>query len=397
MKSSLRWAAILSLLPAVASAQEGPADALPPPPPPAEGAALACPSCEPGADDRRAVDEAVDLLAAGRADAARRVLQPRLTGQSPWGQAYSPLAVLDRLATRMATRPATADAGPEAPRPDAQQPRGSVEAVSLYASAITFGLGTGAWLDVMFDVDDVRAAVALPLVMGGLGAGALFLAERVSGPIRRGRGAAMSNGFALGVSGGVLLGVYGGAELRWRARGVASTMWAGAALGAGLGYGLGALAESSPASASFVGSGGLWGAVLGLTAAGLIDADADDVPIAGMVGEVIGAGAAAALTGVLHPAESQVRWMDLGVFSGGLAGLGLAVLLFADSSGRSLTGPALVIEAGMIGGGVLGYVLGRPDPAPRGTVASRDRLAVSPSIAPTAGGAQVLLSLPNLL
>jgi hypothetical protein len=384
---------LLFLAPAIGWAQDAP----PPPPPPAEPTALQCPSCEPGADDRRAIDEAVDLLARGRAAEAQRVLQPRLTGQSPWGRSYNSIAVLDRLATRLATQPGAA-ASPAAPAEDADQARGSLEAVSLYASAITLGIGTGIWLDVMFEIDDVRAAVSLPLVLGGLGAGALYLAERNGGPIRRGRGTAASNGFTLGVVGGTLLGIYGGNELRWKARGVATTIWAGAVLGAGLGYAIGALAESRPASASFVGSGGLWGAVFGVTAAGLVNADGKDIPIAGMVGELVGAGAAAALANTLHPSEGQVRWMDLGVFSGGLVGVGLSVLLFADSSGRSLTGPALIVEAGMIGGGVLGYVLGRPDAHPaRSSTAALDRFAVTPSIGPTAGGAQVLLSLPNLL
>ncbi len=69
------------------------------------------------------------------------------------------------------------------------------------------------------------------------------------------------------------------------------------------------------------------------------------IPIAGMVGELVGAGAAAALANTLHPSEAQVRWMDLGVFSGGLVGVGLSVLLFADSSVDSLTGPALIVES----------------------------------------------------
>ncbi|MDO9021743.1 MAG: hypothetical protein Q8S73_45375 [Deltaproteobacteria bacterium] len=424
MKRSARWllivgvTSLLAVAPSAARAQTAPPpppespsssppeapppppDAPPPPPPPPDGVSLQCPSCEPGPDDRRAIDAAIDLMANGRADAARQVLQPRLTGVSPWGRSYTSLAVLDRLATRMAATSSGA-ADPEAPSVDeVNQPRGSLEAVSLYASAITLGLGTGVWLDVMFEVDDVRAAVSIPLLLGGVGAGALYLAERSSGPIRRGRGTAMSNGFVLGLTAGTLLGVYGGNELRWKARGVATTIWAGAVLGGGLGYVLGAVAESRPASASFVGSGGLWGAVLGLTAAGLVDLDSDAIPIAGLVGEVVGAGAAAALTGILRPAESQVRWMDLGVFSGGLVGVGLSVLVFADSVDDSLIGPALVVQAGMIGGGVLGYVLGRPTPtagASGRSTAARDRFAMTPSIGPTPGGAQVLLSLPNLL
>ena len=172
MRASFRVSAVagvsslLSLFPALAWAQQAPAELPPPPPPPSvESPALQCPSCEPGADDRRAIDEAVELIAAGRAAEAQRVLQSRLTGQNPWGQSYASVAVLDRLATRLAARPTT-PAASESPDEDPNQARGSLEAVGLYASAISLGLGTGAWLDVMFEIDDVRAAVSLPLVLG---------------------------------------------------------------------------------------------------------------------------------------------------------------------------------------------------------------------------------------
>lgn len=399
MKKTLRSALVASslalLAPSLAAAQTPPEP--PPPPPPAEPTTLQCEACQPSAEDQRVIDEASDLIARGRAADAQRVLRPRLAGQSPWARPYGSLSVLDRLATRLATAPSTSTSA-LAPAEDPNQPRGGVEAAGLYASAITFGIGTGVWLDVMLDVEDIRLAVIAPLVLGGAGAGLLFLAEHNSGPIRRGRGTAMSNGYALGIVGGLLLGVYGGDELRWSARAVATSIWGGAALGAGLGYGLGALAEVRPASASFVGSGGLWGAVFGMTVAGLVDADGDDVPIAGMVGEVVGAGAAAALAGVLRPAEAQVRWMDLGVFSGGLLGVGVAVLIFGEDRYSTLVGPALCVEAGMVAGGVLGYVLGRPRAdAPARTASASSRFAAVPSIAPLPGGAQATLSLPNLL
>nr|MBK7065398.1 hypothetical protein [Deltaproteobacteria bacterium] len=89
MRASFRVSAVagvsslLSLLPALAWAQQAPAELPPPPPPSAESPALQCPSCEPGADDRRAIDEAVELIARGRAAEAQRVLQSRLTGQNP--------------------------------------------------------------------------------------------------------------------------------------------------------------------------------------------------------------------------------------------------------------------------------------------------------------------------
>lgn len=395
LRTSLALSTLLSLLPASALAQTPPPDA---PPPPPGAPALQCPVCEPDAADQRAIDQASELIVGGRAAEAQRVLQPRLAGQSPWGRSYSSLAVLDRLATRLAIQASEPAPGATTPVDETRQPRGGVEAAGLYTSAILLGIGTGVWLDVMFDIDEVQAAVVLPLVLGGAGAAGLYLAERAGGPIRRGRGAAMSNGFLLGLGAGALLGAYGGEELRWESEGVMTSIWGGAVLGAGLGYAFGALAESRPASASFVGSGGLWGGLFGATVGGLVNADFEDVLLAGLVGEVVGAGATAALAATLHPGEAQVRWMDLGVLSGGLVGGGLAVLFFGDSDLDSLTAPMLIVEAGMIGGGVLGYVLGRPSsPANPTRTASRGRFEAHASVAPTAGGAQVMLSMPNLL
>ena len=377
-------------------------EVLPPPPPPPAGAMLQCPTCEPTDADRAAVEQATELLAQGRADEARRVLQPRLQGQSPWVPSYAAGPVLDRLAVRMAARlPLHGGlASAETPRaPDESlQPRSTLESVSLYTSSILFGVGTGVWLDVVAGVEDIRVAVIMPLVFGGVGAGALWLGEHNHGPLRRGRGLAMSNGLVLGTIAGTLLGAWGGSREYWTGRGVASTIWGGAALGVGLGIGLGTLADVTPASASFVGSGGLWGAAFGAITALAANASGDGVLIGGLVGEGAGIVATAALASAVHPAEAQVRWMDLGVLSGGLVGAGIAVLAFGNSDLRTPLAPALITELGMIGGGVLGYVLGRPtQPAQPAARASLDRFRVQPMVVPANGGAQVMLSLPNLL
>lgn len=395
---SLRLAVALAagLTTRAASAQTSPDEAPPPPPPAAQTQTLQCPACVPDDAARVAIDRASELMAQGRAAEARQVLRPRLSGTNPWARSYDALSVLDRLAVRLAAAPA-----PTTPTAlTTPQSRDGLEAASVYTSAILLGVGTGVWIDAMAEIDDVRAAVIAPLLLGGVGAGALYLGERLNGPLRRGRGTAMSNGVLLGALAGTLFGAWGGSQEDWSGRAIASTVWGGAVLGLGVGLGAGALTDITPAAASFVGSGGIWGSLFGLGVAMIADVDSDGYLLGALTGELAGVALGAALTGTLRPTEAQVHWMDLGFLSGGLVGTGLAVLIFANTDLDSPALPAAVVEASLIGGGILGYVLGRPrapsSPSPV-TASARDRFRVHPAVAPTQGGGVLMLSMPQLL
>lgn len=393
---SLRLAVALAAgLTTRAARAQTPPDEAPPPPPDAQTQILQCPACVPDDAARAAIDRASELMAQGRAAEARQVLRPRLTGTNPWARSYDALSVLDRLAVRLAAAPPSTTPTELTP----PQSRDGLEAASAYTSAILLGVGTGVWIDVMAEVDDTRAAVIAPLLLGGAGAGALYLGERLNGPLRRGRGTAMSNGILLGALAGSLFGAWGGSHEGWSGRAVASTIWGGAMLGLGAGLAAGALTEIIPAAASFVGSGGIWGSLFGLGVAMIADVDADGYLLGALTGELAGVALGAALTGTLRPTEAQVHWMDLGFLSGGLVGTGLAVLIFANTDLDSPALPAAVVEASLIGGGILGYVLGRPRASsPRPVTASaRDRFRVHPTVAPTQGGGMLMLSMPQLL
>lgn len=394
---SLRLAVALTagLTARAARAQTTPDEVPPPPPPAAQTQTLQCPACVPDDASRVAIDQATELMAQGRAAEARRVLRPRLSGTSPWPRSYDALSVLDRLAVRLAAAPPSTTPTELAP----PRSRDGLEAASVYTSAILLGVGTGIWIDVMAEVDDTRAAVIAPLLLGGAGAGAVYLGERLNGSLRRGHGTAMSNGVLLGALAGSLFGAWGGSAERWSGRAVASTVWGGAMLGLGAGLGAGAITDITPAAASFVGSGGIWGSLFGLGVAMIADVDADGYLLGALTGELAGVALGAALTGTLRPTEAQVHWMDLGFLSGGLIGTGLAVLIFANTDLDSPALPAAVVEASLIGGGILGYVLGRPrTSASRAVTASaRDRFRVQPTVAPTQGGGMLMLSMPQLL
>lgn len=383
-----------------ASAQTRPA----PLPPPPQGDSVA-PGLEPDADDRAAIDQASELLATGRPDEAQRVLQPRVARGGFTPGSYAALPVLDRLARRMALQPpsmlrdAAASSGDDRPRDDRTPgPRAGFEGFTLYAGAIVYGAFTGVWIDVMAGIDSASAAVWIPLLLGGAGAGAAYLAERQGGTLRRGRPAAMSTGMNLGAIGGLCLGIWGADNEGWDEKGVFTSTWLGATLGVGAGLALSVATDSSPAAASFVGSGGYFGAGFGLITAISLEIESEWWPITALIGEGVGVGLTAALAGTLRPATSQVRWMDLGIIAGGALGGGIAVLIFDATNIDSPLLPLTIVELGMLGGGIAGYLLGAPSQrSAASSSAAPSRFAMHPAISPTPGGAQLSLSFPNLL
>lgn len=388
----------LTLAAGAAAAQESPAPSWGPPPP------TAAPS---EADDQAAIDEASAAIVAGRPEEARRLLDTRLTGRTL--APYATIPTLHRIATQMSLRAPEL----EVPRETAATggARGGGEAFTLYSSLFAWGVGTGIYIDVLAELDDVRTALWVPILTAGAGIAGAWLLDRT--PMRRGRPSGIASGLVLGAGFGTLLmaqldeaNVYDRCETITYPGGsfracdedeklMITTVWLGATLGMGAGYALAALTDAPPAHINFVTSTGLWGGVLGVGIA-LATEEGDHVGTAGMLGEAIGIGAGAAIAATLHPSESQTRWMSLGVLGGGLLGAGIAVI--PSSEYRSPAIPVMITELGMIAGGIGGYLLGTPDRAATpGRTARLDRFRMEPSIIPTQGGAVVGVNLPHLL
>ncbi len=404
MKRSIVTGALALLLAApsaaaqTASAEQA-AQYVPPPPPP------------PGQEEHRLIEQASDLIARGRADDARRLLD-RWLALTP-APAYSTLPVLQRLAARMSLQAplamAPAEAAPRAPRTE----RGSLELFELYSTSFLYGVGTGVYLDTLFKLDDPRTAVWIPLALGGGGIVAAYLIDH-GDPVRRGRASSADTGMLLGFGLGFSLAYQVDQMMRDNARDdcaarpypcytssrglegreVATFAWLGATVGLGAGVGLAALTDATPGESSFVFAGGVWGGALGVLTNAAGEANRS-YGLAWLVGELAGVGASMVGAHFLHPAESQVRWMNLGVLAGGLLGLGVGVLPSRFESAPTVLIPT---EIGMVAGGVAGFLLGAPSRGPSSPRSARvDRLRADPSIAPVQGGATVSLNFPNLL
>ncbi len=341
----------------------------------------------------RTIDGAVELLVRRDARAAAEWIDAAMRAH-PALPEYHPLRVLGRLARAMrGAEPAAPSRVPGArAEPRVDRPRGTIdsgEAVVLFQLGAAYGLTLGAWGAVGLRGPDATAddAPALTVVLPVLGAGAgVVVAALVDArrDVRRGRVYAANAGFYLG-----LLGALGAQLLPEGALADANSFErASAFLGAGTaGLGLGIAAahatDSMPGSASFVLSGGVWGAFIGATLdRAFRESGRAEGAVGLLVGEAIGAGAAMLTAHALSPTPSQTRWLDLGALLGGLTG----ALLF--SSTDSAQTASLASALGCVGGGALGFILGAPADGERELARRLSARAtpVVPTFTPVRGG-----------
>jgi hypothetical protein len=374
---------------------------LPPPPPLAPGL---------DSQQRALADQASDMIAQGRAEDAQVMLDAHLSRNTY--DAYATLPVLRRLAARMSTQPTRSLLA----SPEHSDRRNTFELLELYWLGFGYGLGTGIFVDVQAEVENLRGAVWLPVLFAGGGIAAAYLIDH-GHPIRRGRASSANTGMLLGLGFAAALagqidedlsrarpfdcGWGASTTCDWRdydlsSKEVASIAWLGATIGLGAGLGLGVLTDATPGDASFVFAGGVWGSALGLLANAAGESD-DGYGLAAMIGMGIGATGTAIGAHFLRPSESQVRWTNLGAVAGSL--LGAAVGVLPDTRLRDPTLFCMAISAGILGGGIAGFVLGRPSQStPTSMPLARvDRFRAEPSVSPVAGGAVMQLNFPHLL
>jgi hypothetical protein len=366
---------------AAASAQSTPPDDLSP---------------TPSQSERQVCDEVEALLASHQIAEARARLDAALAARAIDPTSTHPFAVLRRLADAMdrasapqppaPSQPLTLPPPPPAP-PANRDERTSIEVAGLYAATMGYGLATGAWLDAQLEITDFKALPWLPLVGLGAGAVAAYLADNPRA-VRSGVPTALGAGLSLGLLGGAALGLQGWRAGQWGVPTMATVTWAGATLGLGAGVGLAALTHPRPGTGAFILSGGFWGTVLGFMT-GYATGDDEHFGSFALGGEAIGVAAAAATAGLLHPSQTQVRWMDLGALTGGLVGVGVGLLLLRNERAPF----AAAVELGTLGGGVAGFLFGASrNGASRGSAGASHGLAWTPAVMPVQGGAMVTLS-----
>jgi hypothetical protein len=353
------------------------------PPPPDEREAL-----------ERSVDGAVELLVRGDVRAANAWLDAALAVRGGLEE-YHPLRVLLRVAR--ALRGAAASSASRAPSSEGarsevtlDRARGAIdagEAVVLYQLGSVYGLALGAWgatatADEAGDASPL-ASVALPVV--GAGAG-VVVAALIDGrrDLRRGRAYAANAGFYLGLVGALGVAMLPDGPLRDAQRfEQASALLLAGTVGLGAGVAVAHATDAMPGSASFVLSGGVWGALIGLTLERALSEGGRANGAAGLlVGEAIGAGATMLTARWLRPTPSQTRWLDLGALLGAVTG---ALLLSQTDNAQTV---ALASAIGCLGGATLGFVLGAPSDGERELARRLSQRAprFTPTFTPVAGG-----------
>lgn len=341
----------------------------------------------------RSVDGAVELLVRGDVRAANAWLDAAL-GVRGGLEEYHPLRALLRVAraARGVTQTAPRDAPGDAVRAGSlvDRSRGTIdagEAVVLYQLGSVYGLTLGAWgaSATANDVGEMSpvASVALPVVGAGAGVvvAALIDARR---DLRRGRAYAANAGFYLGLVGalGVALLPEGPLRDARRFEQASAFLLAGTA-GLGAGVAFAHASDAMPGSASFVLSGGVWGALIGLTLERAFREGSDANGATGLLlGEAIGVGATLLTTRWLRPTPSQTRWLDLGALLGAVTG---ALLLSQTDNPQTVS---LASAIGCLGGATLGFVLGAPSEGERELARrlSAGALRLTPTFTPVAGG-----------
>lgn len=347
------------------------------------------------------IDDAAVLIARGQVRAARTYLDAALAEGHGLGGSH-PLVVLQRLARAMPVAPAS--------RPNtaarneglwetaltalpSDRPRGTVdgaEAIALYSLGGLYGLTLGAWAGIGLSSEGsatTRLLVPLVGIAGGLLTAGLIDGRR---DVRRGRVYAANAGFYLGLiaAGGALSLENGPFEAPRTDFTVASALLGGATVGIGLGIGVAHATDAQPGSASFVLSGGLWGAVLGsfYAAASRDPGDAVASGEAILIGEAAGIAATMATAHWLKPTPAQTRWLDLGALLGSLTGLLVAGSVTDGQSSLWVAG------LGCVAGGALGYVLGAPSEGERELERRRNARipALRPSFSALPGGGGIL-------
>ncbi len=257
-----------------------------------------------------------------------------------------------------ATPPATTSP-PASSSGDASQ----VEMGVLYATAATYGVGVGAWLDAETGLDDPGLKFVPPVALGlAAPVGVYFLNQP---PLPRGTPAAISAGMIIGAGEG--LGIWSvqytstASPAAWGFRGLSRAMSLGGALGGAGGYAMAYYQEPSPKTSLFVGSGVVWGSVVGsmigygATQKGLDFAHANDgASLGGLVGYNVALGASAAISMAYIPSYYSIGWMWIGGGIGAAAGLPI-YLAYAGSdkpAKRGLIFQGITTGLGIAAGGI---------------------------------------------
>lgn len=274
------------------------------------------------------------------------------------------------------------------------------EIVVLYTGAVVYGLGTGAWIDVLTEPNSAAGVILPALGLAGASVGAVALIDSQK-RLRYGVPQSIVSGMYIGLEEGLALTLWNQARVsrsdEWSARSVATALWGFTTAGAAAGAIVGNVGGTTPGGASFVGSAAMWsGLITGMLVGGLVPSDEkqdETALLASVVGLNAGVIAGVLAAGPVSPSIARVRVLDLGGIAGGLVVGGL--YLSAAGQESSPNGFLGLTSLGIGGGLVTAWLATAgmepdrlPSPTARSSNTPSSMLAnATMSVTPTLGGA----------
>jgi hypothetical protein len=251
------------------------------------------------------------------------------------------------------------------PRPDAN----ALELGYLYGTAISWGIGTGVWLDVEAEIENPGLALIMPALFGAAAPLGVLLADYAVGDFKRGVPAALATGMWLGA--GLGFGVWAvqsataSSSDEWGFKGLGRAAFIGSVVG-GIGGGVaGGLLEPSPRTSLFMLSATGWGSMVGAAFGGAASSGDwksanDAVSVGGLIGYGVGLLGSAGVSIPWTPTWGQIgaMWAGFGIGAAATTPIYLVYLALPDADPR--TGLVAQGIGGLIGIGA-GALLGPRD------------------------------------
>jgi hypothetical protein len=287
---------------------------------------------------------------------------------------------------------AQANAARAATEPPPPHVRTGDELSVLYTTAFVYGVGSGAWIVLLTEPENVAGALLPFVALTSASVAGVAFADSYR-PFRRGVPHSIAAGLYLGAIEGIWLSGFqrSSAARRedgsgWSSASVATAMWAGATVGGIAGGFVGAWREPTPGRVSFTGSAAIWPGIVTSFTAGAIESDdarrGEIAFLAGGIAYNLGIVAGLVTAPGVAPSVARVRFIDLGGLGGGLLGAG-TYAIFAESGASERGGLAASAGGAALGLG-FSWWLTRNMPKDHGapTVAA----SVRPLVTPVRGG-----------
>jgi hypothetical protein len=238
----------------------------------------------------------------------------------------------------------------------------------LYVTAAAWGVGTGIWLDALFEIEDPGLRFILPGILGIAAPVAVFLADRPAMP--EGLPSAIAAGMIIGAGEGLGIAstqwVTSEEENEWGFKGLATSEFIGSTVG-GVGGGLFYyFLKPHPKNNVFLTSSVFWGSLIGSEFGGgasesfaLWGDTNDSVAVGGLIGFNVALVGAAGLSAFWTPSWDQIGWMWGGLAIGSVI-TAPVYIFYAGSDYDPRRGLIFQGVAGTLGLAA-GALIGRPD------------------------------------